>query len=231
MNILLVNDDGWGADGLLSLENVAGQFGSITVVAPEDPQSGISHQLTLDRPLTLNKRGENSFSLDGTPADCVRIGLTQINREFDWVFSGINNGANLGTDVFVSGTVAAAREAAIFGVNAIAFSQHRRRMKQPFDWTLAESMSERLIEDVLSKVGVEPMLINVNFPDASQQKQPLDAIVIECELDLNPLPWNYNYVDGQLHYGGVYSDRKRESGRDIDVCFSGNISFSRLRLS
>ena len=126
MNILLTNDDGWGAPGLRALESVAGAFGNVWTIAPRDHMSGISHQMTFEVPMTLDEKSNQSFALSGTPADCVRVGLAQLDISFDWVLSGINKGANLGSDIFVSGTVAAAREASLFGCRAIAISQHLR---------------------------------------------------------------------------------------------------------
>ena len=122
--ILLTNDDGWDAPGIAALEAVLSEFGEVVVVAPANPQSGISHQMTFEVPMALTQHSANHWHLSGTPADCARVGLSQLGLEFDWVFSGINNGGNLGIDFFISGTVAAAREATFFGARAIAISQH-----------------------------------------------------------------------------------------------------------
>ena len=124
--ILLTNDDGWDAAGLACLKQVADEFGECWVLAPTEPQSGMSHQLTFYRDLQLIQTSARDFHLDGTPADCARVGLTQLGVDFDIVLAGVNEGANLGADIYVSGTVAAAREAWLFGKPAIAFSLYRR---------------------------------------------------------------------------------------------------------
>lgn len=167
MNILLTNDDGWDAPGLQVLKAVARQWGDVWVVAPLHPMSGISHQMTFERGLTLQQTDHQAYSLDGTPADCVRIATTQLNVDFDWVLSGINNGGNLGSDIFVSGTVAAAREGSIRGYPAIALSQHRHRFKETFDWTTSGWMCEKVLSKLLrmdSKL-TEGTIWNINFPD------------------------------------------------------------------
>ena len=84
LNILLTNDDGWNAPGLAALQRVAGRWGRVVTVAPSQQQSGISHQLTFHRPVKLVEQSVDQYALDGTPADCVRIGLTQLGVPFDW---------------------------------------------------------------------------------------------------------------------------------------------------
>ena len=135
MKLLITNDDGFSAPGIQLLANVAAEFGQVTVVAPACQQSGISHRITFENPLNLVEKGTNAYSVDGTPADCVRVALSLWEGEFDCVLSGINDGANLGVDIYYSGTVAAAREATFFGLRSIAFSQYRANYQssQSFD--------------------------------------------------------------------------------------------------
>ena len=226
MNILITNDDGWGFEGIQALESVAQQFGNVWVVAPQEPMSGISHQLTFERPMSLIEKSPQSFALDGTPADCVRVAMTQFDVEFDWVFSGINRGANLGSDIYVSGTVAAAREASLFQCKGIAFSQHLRKFKAPFEWSRPTLLAERLIPQLLERDLPDRGWINVNFPDVAD-KDPDEIEFAESELDQNPLPADYIRLDdGKLLYNSVYIDRARTPGRDADVCFSGNVSIT-----
>src|SRR5262245_16698595 len=118
MRFLITNDDGIEAPGLRALVEAARELGSLQVVAPLVPMSTCGHAVTTHTALHLQKRETGSYALDGTPADCVRIALHNIDPEPDWVFSGINAGGNLGVDVFHSGTVAAAREAALQGRKA-----------------------------------------------------------------------------------------------------------------
>jgi 5'-nucleotidase len=224
MKILLTNDDGWGFEGLLALEEVAQQFGETWIVAPEKPMSGISHQLTFERPMRFQQKQDRSYALDGTPADCIRVAMTQLDVEFDWVLSGVNKGANLGADICVSGTVAAAREASLFGCPAIALSQHLRKFKQPFDW----SKTIRMAKDILPQLMEQPFpprrWVNINFPDVNPNDHE-SVKLVETQLDPAPLPAQYTKLaDGRLLYCGVYNDRPRKPKHDAEVCFSGNIA-------
>lgn len=237
MNILLTNDDGWDAQGLTVLQDVVRDLGDVWVVAPEYPMSGISHQITFEKPLTLTQRRPKVFSLSGTPADCVRIAVSQLDVEFDWVFSGINNGANLGSDIYVSGTVAATREAALHGCQSIAFSQHRRKFKRDFDWTETERMAREVLDQALagSLGNAKAAPININFPDRYHvlDGQTLNGSleVIQCKIDRNPLPIDFKKdAAGNFIYCSEYARRPRSPGCDIDVCFSGKISVSRINL-
>ena len=128
MNILITNDDGINAPGISLLAEAAAQFGNVTVVAPASQCSAMSHRITLDRPMGLRKHewgmdGVTAYSLDGTPADCIRAALDAIMPEKpDVVLSGINHGYNVGYDIAYSGTVGAAFEAAYFGIRSLALS-------------------------------------------------------------------------------------------------------------
>lgn len=229
MNILLSNDDGWDAPGLVALREAAARFGPVWVVAPADPQSGVSHRLTLDRPLHLVERENRVFSLDGTPADCARVGLTQLGVKFDWVLSGINHGANLGSDVYVSGTVAAAREATLHGVSAMALSQYRDGMESPFDWVHSRMLATRVLDRYLTARRADLELINVNFPDRRSDGGWDRVEIVECGLDTSPLPADYRRCEqGRLHYHGNYQNRARTAGGDIDVCFAGHLAVTSL---
>ncbi len=123
MRILLSNDDGYRAQGLVALADCLGRIADVTVVAPEGNRSGASNSLTLDRPLRVSEIKPNFFAVDGTPADCVNLALTgMLDTRPDLVIAGINAGENLGEDVLYSGTVAAAMEGALLGYPALATS-------------------------------------------------------------------------------------------------------------
>jgi 5'-nucleotidase len=113
MKLLLSNDDGIDAPGLAALFDAAREFGEAVIVAPAGPQSGVSHAVTFERAVRLEERSPTHFALHGTPADCARLGLLRVVPDAKWVLSGINHGANLGADVYYSGTVAAVREAVL----------------------------------------------------------------------------------------------------------------------
>lgn len=121
--ILITNDDGVHAPGLLSLFQGLKEVGRPIVIAPDRDNSAASHSLTMNRPLSVKKVDEDIYTIDGTPADCVTIGLGKIlSTKPDMLVSGINPGANLGHDVSYSGTVSAAREGVMRGVPSIALS-------------------------------------------------------------------------------------------------------------
>ena len=244
MRILITNDDGWDAPGIQVMLEVASEFGDCTVVAPAVEQSGISHQVTFHRPLNLVQRSDRVWSLDGTPADCARIAmmhmggaaeLDQRETPFDLVLSGINNGGNLGSDVFISGTVAGAREATHFGIPAIAISQHRSRFKEAYDWTFSKQVARQVIQHCQEKGLAGRKLLNVNLPDFTDAKTLPEVILVDpCELDPAPLPVSYSVetVEGstKFSYAGKYNDRVRTEGCDVDVCFSKRVSISYLPL-
>ncbi|RDD61469.1 5'/3'-nucleotidase SurE [Ferruginivarius sediminum] len=165
--ILVTNDDGVQAPGLDVLEGIARKLSDdVWVVAPETEQSATSHSLTVRRPLRLRQLEARRFSVDGTPTDCVVVAVSKVlaDRKPDLVLSGINHGSNLGEDVIYSGTVAAAMEAALIGLPAIALSLARRG-NHDFYWETAERHAPDIIRRV-AEVGFAPdMLVNVNFPD------------------------------------------------------------------
>lgn len=165
--ILVTNDDGIEAKGLKLLAKIAHTLSKdVWVVAPELEQSGASHSLTLQRPLRVRKRGRRRFAVDGTPTDSVLLAVNQIlrDRRPTLVLSGINAGGNMGEDVTYSGTVAAAMEAALLGLPAIALSMHtvdRGKIR----WETAEAHAAKVIRRLVAAPWPPNTLINVNFPD------------------------------------------------------------------
>ncbi len=227
MRFLVTNDDGIGAPGLDLLARVAAEFGQVQVVAPAREQSGISHRVNFAKPLVVSRLSDGVHSVDGTPADCVRVAIGTLEPSFDWVLAGINDGANLGMDVFYSGTVAAAREATFFDIPAIAFSQYRRYFNQPFDWKRTEPLVKKLLAAHLSKPQ-QARLANINLPDLSGPAQVSDVQFIECHVDPSPLPADFQATPDGLVSTLRYAQRPRKSHHDIDVCFGGDVSVSYL---
>jgi len=221
VHFLLTNDDGIDHPGLAALERAMSPLGSTTVVAPHKALSGCSHQVTVSSPLQLKEAGVNRHTLDGTPADCTRVGLTHVAPRCDWVISGINAGGNLGVDVYMSGTVAAVREAVLLGRRGIAFSHYRRR-KSTIDWQRAQRWTEQIARTLMDRRCPQGCFWNVNLPHLDDTDK-LPEIVF-CPLDPNPLPVRYRTEAGKLHYHARYQDRQRDEGCDIDVCFSGRIA-------
>ncbi|MFN3883672.1 MAG: 5'/3'-nucleotidase SurE [Rhodocyclaceae bacterium] len=163
MNVLLSNDDGYTAPGLVQLAAALQDLARITVVAPERNMSGASNSLTLDRPLLL-KTAENGFHyVNGTPSDCVHLAVTgMLPVEPDMVISGINLGANMGDDTIYSGTVAAAMEGFLLGVPALAVSLASFAGRH-FD--TAARIVRQIVERYRARPFGAPVLLNVNVPD------------------------------------------------------------------
>ena len=225
MKFLVSNDDGVEAPGLSALVEVLSELGEVTVVAPAQELSGCSHQTTTHSPLQVTQLAPDRHMVEGTPADCVRLGLLHLAPDVDWVFSGINNGGNLGVDVYMSGTVAAAREAAWMGKPAIALSQYRRS-KEPVVWTTVIPQVHRVIAHLRSETLPAGAFWNVNLPERDQATQ--EAKIVTCPLETAPLPVRYEIQNGQFHYRATYQDRPRNPGSDVDVCFSGDIAVTRI---
>jgi 5'-nucleotidase len=161
--ILLTNDDGYSSEGIQVLADSLESLGEVWVVAPRAEQSAVSHALTLDRPLHLERLGERRFAVDGTPTDCVALGIANVMVESapDLVVSGINFGGNMGVDVHYSGTVSAAFEGVILGCPALAVSQVRG---EGFSFHVAAEYARRLAAWILDSGLTTDMLLNVNVP-------------------------------------------------------------------
>jgi 5'-nucleotidase len=163
MRILVTNDDGYLAGGITALARAARPLGDVTVVAPDREQSATSHSLTLHYPLRVRRASDDVQVVDGTPTDCVMLAIGELLEDRpDFVLSGVNHGANLGDDVLYSGTVAAAMEATILGIPAIALSHVGKDHDQLADWT---DLLTPLLEQLMTR-GDFPAetLLNVNLP-------------------------------------------------------------------
>ena len=166
MSILITNDDGIHAHGLAVLAEVCRGFDEVFVVAPDREQSGAGRSVTLSRPLRPVKRGDREYQVDGTPTDCVLLALGKLLPERPkLIFSGINNGPNLGEDVLYSGTVAGAMEGLAHGIPGVAFSMTGRQ------WDLMDGIRDwvtTLVERIVGKEDFpQGMLLNINIPAVS----------------------------------------------------------------
>ncbi|OYU42255.1 MAG: 5'/3'-nucleotidase SurE [Burkholderiales bacterium PBB4] len=165
MKILISNDDGFQAPGIVALYEALKDVAEVEVIAPEQNNSAKSNALTLHSPLYVHRAANGFRYVNGTPADCVHIALSGLlDYRPDLVVSGINNGANMGDDTIYSGTVGAAMEGFLFGVPAIAFSQVER------DWIHLESAARKARDLVLAMqsqhlVTATPWLLTVNIPN------------------------------------------------------------------
>ena len=232
--LLVSNDDGITALGIKTLERIARALSDdVWVVAPETNQSGAAHSLTLTRPLRVHSHGERHFSVDGTPTDCVLIALQRIidGPPVDLVLSGINHGANLGEDVTYSGTVAAAMEATLFKVPAIALSQvceDRRNIR----WPTAERFAPEVVERLLATPWAPDVLMNVNFPDldpgevagvrvTTQGKRKIGDTLLE-RTDPRGEPY--------LWIGALREDSQPGEGTDLAAIAAGYVSVTPVHL-
>lgn len=166
MRILCSNDDGIHAAGLTALEDIARELtDDVWTVAPEVDQSGMSRSITLTRPLRVRKVAHQRFAVDGTPTDCVQLGVSQLMDAMpDLVLSGVNNGHNLADDVTFSGTVAVALQGMNLGIPAIALSQSRSDRHAPL-WDTAREFAPGIIRKLLDQGWPKDVVININFPD------------------------------------------------------------------
>ena len=163
MKILLSNDDGYFAPGLIALAAHLSKLAEITVVAPERNRSGASNSLTLDRPLSVKRANNGFFYVNGTPTDCVHIALTGLMDSMpDMVISGINDGANMGDDTIYSGTVAAAMEGYLLDIPSIAVSMSQHNSTH---FETAARVAVELVQHDQQNGFKTPTLLNVNVPD------------------------------------------------------------------
>jgi 5'-nucleotidase len=225
MKLLLTNDDGIDAPGLEALRQVAALLGEPIMVAPMEGHSGCSHRVTTGRPIRVSRRNQDRFAVDGTPADCVRLGLHGLAGEAAWVLAGINEGGNLGADVHHSGTVAAVREAVLHGRPGVALS-HYHKSGWILDWQRAASWVKALLADLLARPWTPGMFWNINLPHLEPGQA--DPEVVFCPLDPGPLPLSYRSDGDCWHYDGNYHQRPRKIGSDVDVCFAGKIAVTRM---
>ncbi len=163
MHILISNDDGVSAPGIEALAREMKTIASVDVIAPDRNQSGSSHALTLHRPLHVRKLANNFYCVDGTPTDCVHMGLTGLfETPADIVVSGLNKGANLGDDVLYSGTVAAAMEGRFLGFPALAFSMVGQLIKH---YDTGAVIARQIIQQLRPNILPAKTILNINIPD------------------------------------------------------------------
>ncbi len=235
MRILISNDDGILAPGLKSLERIARMLSKdVWVVAPETEQSAASHSLTLHRPLSLRRITARRWAVNGTPTDSVYLALHKVmaGKRPDLVLSGVNRGGNIGEDVTYSGTIAAAMEATLLGVPAIALSQvygDGGRVR----WNTAEQWGVKVVRALLKQGWPANVLINVNFPDIPAakvrgiraSKQGEHEVEDAFEERVDPRGRTYYWI-GQDDDGAVDGAR----GTDLRTINDGYVAITPLHL-
>lgn len=228
--ILVCNDDGIHGPGLPALIAAMRRIGTVTVSVPDHERSADSHSLTLHKPIRVRKQAEGVYALNGSPADCSRFGILEILKgKVDLVVSGINRGYNLGEDVIYSGTVAAAMEATLLKIDAIAFSMDPDGEK---DWRNAGAYATRLARQVLKKGLPKGVCLNVNFP--AKNGKPYKAGVpaklgrriygTDVTRRSDPRGMEYYWLAGR-HVTGV-----DEPGTDVGIVSKGLVSVSPLKI-
>ena len=238
MNILVTNDDGVQAPGLLALAQEMRKLGTVTVFAPDKNWSASGHVKTLDRPLrvraTMLADGTPAFSSDGAPSDCVALCLLGLLKEkVDLVVSGINPNANIGHDVTYSGTVTAAMEAVITGVRGIAVSlDSPEGYAGVLDYSCSATVARRVTEKVLADRLPEGVVMNINVPYLKEndlngymitrQGLRLYHDVLDTRADPRGLP--YYWIGGQVPTG------VNEPGTDYGALQAGYVSITPLQL-
>ena len=234
--ILVSNDDGIFAPGLLALAGAMHEFGRVTVIGPEENQSANGHRKTLTKPLRINEThladGTVAYSTDGAPADCIAVAMLGFIKDpIDLVVSGINRGPNLGQDLTYSGTVAAAFEGAIHHKPAIAFSLNDRSLEA--DYSTAAQIARRVVSTVM-KYGLPPLtLLNVNIPGLPLEKiagiqitrQGTSVYRDELVPRVDPYGRPYYWIGGEAPTGDVNAE-----GTDIWAVYHGYVSITPIHL-
>lgn len=233
--ILVTNDDGIGSPGIKLLEEIARDLSpDVWVVAPEQEQSASSHSLTTRRPLRMSELANRRYAVDGTPTDCVMLAIKHLLRERrpDLVLSGINGGGNVGEDLTYSGTVAAAMEATLLDIPAIALSQHFVD-GETIPWSTAANFAPEVIRRLTRLPWPEHTLMNVNFPAAMPEgvhgiavtSQGKRAIADNLTERLDPRGKPYYWI------GPVREDGIAEPGTDLAAINENRVSVTPIYLN
>jgi 5'-nucleotidase len=231
MNILVTNDDGIHAPGIITLAEALGELGTVTVVAPDRERSAVGHALTLHHPLRAVEMPPNRYAVDGTPTDCVNLGIhALLTRRPDIVVSGINRGSNLGDDITYSGTVSAAMEATLMGIPAFAVSLATEGAGEHY--AAAAAIAVRLAREI-SRKGLPPdTFINVNVPDrplaellpplvTTQGKRRYDGLIVD---KIDPRGRKYYWIGTAAP---AFHDLQ---GSDFHAVSRGHVSLTPLHL-
>ncbi len=238
MRILVTNDDGIHAPGLVTAEKIARALtDDVWVVAPETEQSGASHSLTLTLPLRLREIDSRRFAVTGTPTDCVMMACAHVMKAGPptLILSGVNRGSNIADDVTYSGTIAGAMEGCALGIPSIALSQSYGWTEgAEIPWACGEVQGPPLIKRLVEIGWPEDVLININFPDAapdkvegvdvaSQGKRDLQTAALERRVDArgNPYFW--------IGFKRVRSNPPQ--GTDLHAIYNKRIAVTPLHLN
>lgn len=238
MNIVLSNDDGVYAPGIRALKQALDQIANVTIVAPLEERSTTGHTLSLDVPLRLVEVEKDIYGLSGYPADCIMMATGHIMRgkPIDLVISGINRGANLAQDVYYSGTVAAAREAAFHGHKAIAVSltvaMHGPALQSTRHYDVAAQFVRKVVESKIYQ-NIEPLsVLNINVPNlAKEEIKGVKMTTLGFRQYTQDIDERLDCRHRKYFWiGGLYQGPKDMAGSDCNAIEQGHISISSLKL-
>ena len=221
--ILVTNDDGVFSEGIKLLASSLAEIAEVVVVAHDREQSATGHSLTLHRPLRMQQIDTNIYSVDGTPTDCVNLGVLWLLKDSppDLVVSGVNFGVNMGDDVTYSGTVSATFEGTLLGIPSVAFSQE---VGEHFSFSNAASFAREFVGALLEEELPEELLLNVNIPAGPIRgvrftrlgKRRYQQVVVEKQ---DPRGKNYFWIAGTPEW-------QEEEGTDHAAVSSGRVSIT-----
>lgn len=229
--LLVTNDDGVRAEGLIVLAARLKGLGRVVVVAPDQQRSAASHSITLHRPLRINKLSPDVYEVDGTPTDCVMLGINEILKARpDIIVSGVNHGANIGDDVHYSGTVSAAFEGGILGIPSIAVSLATNGLG---NFAAAAGFAAKVARKVLAEGLPKGIILNINVPDlrsrdikryivTKQGKRNYGSTIIQ---KLDPRGKKYYWI------GGDEASFEDISDSDCNAIRDGRVSITPLRVN
>lgn len=236
LHFLLTNDDGIEAPGLAALASAVSSIipgATYTIAAPDREYSQCGHRVTTTEVLKVRQKAEHAYAVSGTPADCVRAAVFGLGIHPDFVLSGVNAGGNMGQDLVISGTVAGAREAAYHGLRSAAFS-HYLVKGIALDWERTARWTTQMIEWMLGQDLADGAFWNVNYPHLPPGEEALPTRVITSPAR-PPMLVAYDKSEAakgewDLRYTARYADRPAPEGSDVNVCFGGAVSVSRLKV-
>ncbi len=226
MTVLLTNDDGFGAKGLEALIAAFSIHHDVWVIAPDQDRSGVSHGFTMGVPLCIKTKEKQQFSCSGLPVDCVDVGIkTILEKKPDVVVSGINRGANIGTDILYSGTAAAARHASMHGIPGIAVSLTSERGL--WSYTPLATFAANNIENLI-KLFQKDVFININASDNGPLKGC--SYTIPSKRNYQDSPKTFTAPDGHMYsfFDGAPVQTDMVEGTDYTAVQNGYISISRI---
>ena len=229
--ILVSNDDGVRSEGIGALAEALKDLGTVYVVAPDRERSAASHSLSLTHPLRVEKVSPRVYSVDGTPTDCVNLGVNGILRgkKIDLLVSGINKGANLGDDITYSGTVSAAMEGTLLGIPSIAVSLVTRTR---FRFDTAAAMAVDVARKVLKRGLPDDTLLNVNVPNAAREEIKGVRVTRMGKRVYGDLIVEKRDPRGKKYYwiGGDNLNSEDVPGSDLEAIEEGFISVTPIHL-